>query len=236
VLVDWGGQDPADLPVWEDASAPDLQGRVYGYSAISSGGEIRLQPGQTMDGFGLEPGEYLLICNEPGHYSAGEYALLTVLEPTGEPPALRGLTLGKLAPPWEATLLDGTPVSTASLLGRPSLLVIWDATDWWPEIGLVLPDLESISADYGDQVNAWAVAIGAPQPTVEEQTSGYTFPVVVDEDGRIPEVWGGAPWAFPTNQPTVVLLDADGRVARVLDHPPQPGELNDLIERITNGP
>ena len=236
VIVDWGGQDPADLPVWEDASAPNLQERVYGYSAISSGGEIRLQPGQTMDGFPLEPGEYLLICNEPGHYSAGEYALLTVLEPTGEPSAPRGLHPGQPAPPWKATLLDGTPVSTSSLLGRPSLLVVWDASDWWPEIGLVLPDLESISADYGDQVNAWAVAIGAPQPTVEEQTSGYSFPVVVDQQRQIPETWGGAPWAFPTNQPTVVLLDSDGLVAQVLDHPPQPGELNELLEWITNGP
>jgi hypothetical protein len=239
VLVDWGGQDPANLPVGGSEMGA-MEGRVYGYSAISSGGEIRLQPGQTMDGFPLEPGEYLLICDEAGHYSAGEYALLTVLEPTGEPPASRGLTLGELAPSWEATLLAGTPVSTASLLGRPSLLVVWGGEsmgpDWWPQIEQTLSELEDAATGFRNEVNAWAVAIGIPAATVEEQTSGYTFPVVVDEERRIPEVWGGAPWAFPTNQPTVVLLDSAGLVARVLDHPPQPGELNDLLEWITNSP
>lgn len=64
---------PGDLPV-------DDSGDVDEEAAGEVPGEIpSVQPGQTEEvTLSLEPGKYVLICNLPGHYAAGQYVGFTV--------------------------------------------------------------------------------------------------------------------------------------------------------------
>lgn len=112
-----------------------------------------------------------------------------------------------VAPPVNATLLDGTPVTLAGYRGRPLLLHFW--ATWCP-----VCDLEQATvADLADDYPVLAIAMDeAPARTVRDYLDGkgIDFPVIHDRDHVISGHYGirGVPTSF--------IIDARGRIRFVV--------------------
>jgi uncharacterized cupredoxin-like copper-binding protein len=67
--------DPMQFPLTSDQSKVD-EGKLEGLREVGD-----LSPGQSKSKtFKLAPGRYVLFCNEMGHFNAGMYKVLTVVE------------------------------------------------------------------------------------------------------------------------------------------------------------
>jgi hypothetical protein len=122
------------------------------------------------------------------------------------------LQVGVVPPELDGSGLDGEPLSTADLRGRPSVVLFWlppraDGTtqdDVQPP-NLLLDEIER----RGDAIGALLVALGEPAPGDARrylERGGYDVPVILDWTGELQDRWG---LVFMT---TLVLLDAHGRV------------------------
>jgi hypothetical protein len=131
----------------------------------------------------------------------GRQPLSSVLEVRQPAPELRGPRLG------------GGELSTRDLLGRPTIVLHWnphDAGDRPPDDAPGSDRLLAEAARRAGALNVLLVAGGEPTPGavsryLDEQ--GSDAPVIFDWDGTLHQRWGLLIW------PTLVLLDADGRVA-----------------------
>lgn len=59
------------------APDPDEQGKVSEENSVGESGDMDKGTSKTFS-LTLEPGKYILICNEPGHYAAGMRVAFTV--------------------------------------------------------------------------------------------------------------------------------------------------------------
>jgi peroxiredoxin len=122
------------------------------------------------------------------------------------------LEVGQVAPTLSGPRLGGGELSTADLRGHPAVVI-----HWWP------PDAQGRLPDDGPSVEALLEALEGSTPDVPVvlvshgektpgadaaylQSRGYDVPVIFDWGGELFEDWGLVYW------PTVVVLDADGRV------------------------
>jgi uncharacterized cupredoxin-like copper-binding protein len=64
--------DPADLPISRGAVDENEAGELIGRIDAFAGGSVE------EDTFRLDAGQYVLLCNIPGHYQQGMHASLTV--------------------------------------------------------------------------------------------------------------------------------------------------------------
>ncbi|MCE7980141.1 MAG: TlpA family protein disulfide reductase [Caldilinea sp. CFX5] len=100
-----------------------------------------------------------------------------------------GLEAGQPAPTFSAHDLTGKPIRLADYSGKPVMLTFWS-----PDCGACreeLPALQTIAADPNAEVTLVTVVSKMPaaevQPFVAE--AGLTFPVIVDEAGKIAEAY-----------------------------------------------
>lgn len=106
-----------------------------------------------------------------------------------------------------AVTLDGTPLDTAALAGRPTVLWFW--APWCTVCRAEAPDVSAVAADLGDQVNL--IGVGGQGGNAEmiefvEQTGTSAITHVSDPNGV---VWSEYE-IFA--QPAFAFVTADGRV------------------------
>ncbi len=142
------------------------------------------------------------------------------------------LQVGKIAPELRGPQLGGGELSTRDLLGRPTVVLHWEPPDPTGRLGDDSPSADKLLAAIqarNEAFNLLLVAHGEPTPgaagTYLEQ-QGSDAPVIFDWDGTLFQRWGLVLW------PTLVLLDADGRVAGYYGPAAlnDPGPLLDALE------
>ena len=167
----------------------------------------------------------------PGTFSAVKLDAVVEALTTGEPipdpdpfPTPRSedvssvLRVGEPAPELRGPRLGGGELSTRDLLGRPTVVLHWvppDAEgrprDDTPPADTLLAEVAARSA----ALNVLLVAAGEETPGAVGhylERQGSDAPVIFDWDGQLFERWGLFYW------PTLVLIDADGRVAGYYRH------------------
>lgn len=120
------------------------------------------------------------------------------------------LALGTIGPGAAVEDLQGNAVDLADFVrGKPAVIEFW--ATWCELCEALQPQFDRIQAEYGDQVNVVAVAVGVAQTVrrvqrhLDDHDPGYTYLW----DGR-----GAAVRAYnATTTSIVVMLDAEGRVA-----------------------
>lgn len=110
------------------------------------------------------------------------------------------------APPVNATLLDGTPVTLAGYRGGPVLLHFW--ATWCPICDLEQTTIAALAEDYP----ILTVAMDeAPAATLRAYLDGkgIDYPVIHDQDHALAKRYGirGVPTSF--------IIDAGGRIRSV---------------------
>jgi peroxiredoxin len=125
--------------------------------------------------------------------------------------------IGEAVPDFELPTTSGTPARLSDYRGRPVL--IFFTTTWCPYCSAEAPFLEheiwERYRDRGLQVVSIQVKEGIALAGAFAEHHGWTFPVLVDEDGAVSERFaprkeGLAPEVAIIN--AHFLLDADGRV------------------------
>ena len=110
------------------------------------------------------------------------------------------------APGFTLPDLDGNPHSLADLQGRATVLVTFSS---WCGCRYDLPGWQALSDELADDgLSVVAVAFDQHADDVREFADGITIPVLLDSSHLLSELYA------ISNVPTVVWIDADGRVAR----------------------
>ena len=126
--------------------------------------------------------------------------------------ATRMATHETSAPLPEASInrLDGTAVNFAEYRGRVVVLDYW--ATWCPACRREMPELEKLYQHYkrNSRVTFWAVDVQGNGETPEKakafmQNEGYTVPIALGSEKSSEQV-------NPEGFPSLVILDADGRV------------------------
>ena len=121
-----------------------------------------------------------------------------------------GLDLGTKAPAAELEDLDGNPVQLLDYVeaGKPTLIEFW--ASWCENCEALQPQLDRISAEFGDRVNVIAVAVAVSQSQrrvkrhLEAHEPGY--PYLWDAKGAAVRAYNAATTSI------VMILDGDGTV------------------------
>jgi peroxiredoxin len=114
---------------------------------------------------------------------------------------------GQPAPEFTAETASGEQVALSDYAGRPVILNFW--ATWCAPCRVEMPALQAASERYADQ-GVVVLAVNAlesrDQVTGFMDELGLTFPVVLDPDGEIIDLYEVRVF------PTTVLIDADGVV------------------------
>ncbi|MBT8488390.1 MAG: TlpA family protein disulfide reductase [Gemmatimonadetes bacterium] len=121
------------------------------------------------------------------------------------------LALGTQAPDAELETLDGEAVSLLEYAedGKPTVLEFW--ATWCEQCEALQPQFDALQAQYGEQVNIVAVAVGVSQSPrrirrhLEDHDPGYPF--LYDARGDAVRAYNAATTSI------VVMLDGEGKVA-----------------------
>jgi cytochrome c biogenesis protein CcmG, thiol:disulfide interchange protein DsbE len=136
-----------------------------------------------------------------------------------------GLPAGQPAPDFSGRDLQGNVVRLSELRGRPVMLTFWS-----PECFACreeVPSLQAIAADPSADVAL--VTVVSRMPTVEVQQyvdeHKLTFPVIVDEAGKIPGLYqvSGIPFTY--------FIRPDGTLERTVIGAGEPGALGANLQR-----
>lgn len=153
--------------------------------------------------------------------------------PSPAPPSqLSALMVGQPAPELRGPRLGGGELSTRDLVGRPTVVLHWLPRDAGGPPQDDAPGAEALLAEMrrrGSALNVLLVAHGEPTPGAVGRylaEQGSDAPVIFDWDGALKGRWG------VIYLPTLVLLDAEGRVAGVYgsDAVTNPDALLDAFE------
>jgi thiol-disulfide isomerase/thioredoxin len=146
-------------------------------------------------------------CSRESHYG---YTKKTPVKKRVEETATAPSTeVGATMPPYQATMLDGTPFDLAAERGRNVVFLNLWAT-WCGPCRFEIPELEKMHAKYaprGFEVVGVSVDEGgaeAVKPFVKEQTIGY--PIALDPNGKIANI------LQTTVLPTSVVIDRNGKI------------------------
>ncbi|MHA7156178.1 TlpA family protein disulfide reductase [Arthrobacter sp. TMN-50] len=118
--------------------------------------------------------------------------------------------------PLEASLMDGSTVSTADLQDQVTVLNFWYAA--CAPCRAEAPDLEALHQEFSGQgVKFYGVNIRDEAPTASsfERNFGISYPSMLDADGSI--LLSLSDQVPPQAVPTTLVLDKQGRIsARIL--------------------
>lgn len=125
--------------------------------------------------------------------------------------------IGESVPDFELPSISGDVVRLSDLRGRPVL--IFFTTTWCPYCSAEAPFLEQEIwhryRDRGLQVLSIQVKEGSALAGAFAEHHGWTFPVLVDEDGSVSERFAPRKEGLPPEVAIInahFVLDADGRV------------------------
>ncbi|WP_081746729.1 TlpA disulfide reductase family protein [Arthrobacter sp. H5] len=135
--------------------------------------------------------------------------------------------------PLEASLMDGSTVSTADLQGQVTVLNFWYAA--CAPCRAEAPDLEALYQEFsGKGVQFYGVNIRdeAPTATSFERNFGISYPSMLDTDGRI--LLALSTQVPPQAVPTTLILDKQGRISARILGIAEKSTLKALIESASN--
>ena len=117
--------------------------------------------------------------------------------------------IGETLPEFSVTTLDGENLSTASLKGKPSIVVLFTST--CPDCHKQLPEIEEVFANHKADINVLAISRGEDAKTVEAfwEDRGFTMPVAAPGDRVIYDLFdrGSA-----TGVPQVYISNLKGEI------------------------
>jgi peroxiredoxin len=118
----------------------------------------------------------------------------------------RRALVDRVAPGFTLPDLDGKPHTLAELQGRATVLVTFSS---WCGCRYDLPGWQALSDELADDgLSVVAVAFDQHADDVREFAEGVEIPVLLDSSHLLSELYA------ISNVPTVVWIDADGKVAR----------------------
>lgn len=141
-----------------------------------------------------------------------------------------GLAVGEVAPAWSGPLLSGGQVDLEGLRGKPVAVYFW--ASWCP--GCIGDPLDNFDTAYklrAKEINFVSVSYDSETATrtfLAEQ-GPYQVPIVIDGQGSISGKWE------LTGIPTLVLLDADGRLLNAYLGPVSAEDLRSLLDALAAG-
>jgi thiol-disulfide isomerase/thioredoxin len=120
------------------------------------------------------------------------------------------LPIGTVAPGAALQDLQGNAVDLATYVsGKPAIIEFW--ATWCEQCERLQPQLDRLQAQYGQQINIVAVAVGVAQTArrverhLEDHDPGY--PYLYDARGAAVRAYNA------TTTSIVVMVDAEGKVA-----------------------
>ena len=115
------------------------------------------------------------------------------------------IPIGKPAPDFTVTSLDGKSVKLSSLRGKPVFLDFW--ATWCPPCRASLPHTQKLSTDHGNEITVLAIS-NEDQATIEkfQKDNNYTYPAYRDASGDASKLYK------VDGIPTFVTIDAKGIV------------------------
>ena len=118
--------------------------------------------------------------------------------------------IGKIAPDFELTDLDGKAVKLSSLKGKVVVLDFW--ATWCGPCVAALPTVSSVTSSFHDKgVVFYAVNMKEKSDVISKfQTDkNLTFPVLLDPEGTVADLY------LAKSIPQTVLIDANGKIEAV---------------------
>jgi peroxiredoxin len=137
----------------------------------------------------------------------------------------RGVPAGELGPDFSGQDLQGNIVRLGELRGRPVMLTFWSPDCF--ACREELPALQTIAEDPSTEVVLLTVVSRQPAAEVQAYMREHklTFPVIVDEQGRIPALYK------ITGIPFTYFIRPDGNVERSVIGAGEPGDLQTNLQR-----
>ncbi len=175
-------------------------GAVYVFSNMGEDNQQAQQPGEQ----GFEAGSQT---GEP----------TGVPEPGDSPAATEGghdgyldhehadIVMGEKAPDFTLLDMEGNQVKLSDFEGRMVFLNFW--ATWCTYCDIEMPDLQKVNDEHEDLV-VLAVNVREDKDLVQEylDEGGYDFPVVLDEDGHMAQIY------LVSGMPTTYFISDDGKL------------------------
>jgi cytochrome c biogenesis protein CcmG/thiol:disulfide interchange protein DsbE len=155
-------------------------------------------------------------------------ALLIALFASGfgkDPHRIPSVLVGRAAPPFALTTLDGAPVSTEQLRGRPVIVNFWST--WCQPCKLEHPYLQDAARAFPDVVFLGVLYGDEPEKARRYlRQVGSAYPTVADPGGRMAIDYG------VTGVPETFFITADGTILEKVNGAVPPDLLQSLVARL----
>jgi peroxiredoxin len=141
-----------------------------------------------------------------------------------------GIEVGNLAPDFELKNLEGNPIKLSSLKGKKVILNFW--ASWCPPCRQEMPDMEKFYLDQKDKgIEILAVNLTNAEKSREDvtnfmRTNSITFPVVLDENGKVGQLYNVA------SIPASFIIDSQGVIRRELVGPMTYNSMKSMLNSI----
>ncbi|MBP9501638.1 MAG: TlpA family protein disulfide reductase [Candidatus Promineofilum sp.] len=137
--------------------------------------------------------------------------------------------VGNLAPDFTLPAIDGRSITLSDFTagdGMPVVLNFW--ATWCPPCRVEMPYFENVGRLYDGRVAVLGLNQAESAATMDAfvQKHGLTYPMLVDEDMRVNNLYG------VLNLPTTIFIDRNGVVREVLIGTISQGVLADRIEKL----
>ena len=137
--------------------------------------------------------------------------------------------VGKLAPDFELTTLDGQKLSLSQFKGTPVLLNFW--ATWCGPCRHEMPFLQQVYQDWPtDELVVFTINVGESSSRVAQfmQSEGLSFPVLLDSNARVTESY------YITGIPTTLFIDKFGFIEEIkIGSFQSQAEIEAILDRLT---
>lgn len=148
-----------------------------------------------------------------------------------DPHAVRSPLIGREAPPFTlASVDDGSPISLASLKGKPVVVNFW--ATWCEPCKQEHGVLTQAARLYGDRVQFVGVVYEDEKPKIDAflQRYGSGYPALMDDGGKTAIAYG------ITGVPETFFIDASGTITSKYNGPLSPDLLRSHVTPLLGGP